>query len=181
MGMTFVPAGLLSLAALSAVALPVLAHAKTYATVAEAQHAMFGAASMTQVRILLSPAQQARLRDASSVSLPFQGDRIWKTGDGGWFVVDEVVGKHEMITYAVGIDAAGTVRQIAVLEYQESYGSEVAEMQWRQQFVGKSAASPLKLERDIDNIAGATLSAKHLTDGVKRVMTMYELVLRHDK
>ncbi|MRW89914.1 FMN-binding protein [Duganella sp. FT80W] len=179
--MSFVPAGALTLAALSAAAVPVLAHAKTYATVAAAQQAMFGTASMTPVRVLLTAEQQAKLREASSVSLPFQGDRVWKTGDGGWFVVDEVVGKHEMITYAVGIDAAGAVRQIAVLEYQESYGSEVADAKWRQQFVGKTAASPLKLERDIENLAGATLSAKHLTDGVKRVMTMYELVLRHGK
>jgi len=43
--------------------------------------------------------------------------------------------------------------------------------------VGKTAASTLKLGEDIKNISGATLSCKHLTDGVKRVMVMYRLVL----
>jgi hypothetical protein len=36
----------------------------------------------------------------------------------------------------------------------------------------------LKLKKDIQNISGATLSCKHLTDGVKRVMVMYELALK---
>ncbi len=42
----------------------------------------------------------------------------------------------------------------------------------------KSAASPLQLNGDIKNISGATLSSKHVTDGVKRVLQMYEATLR---
>jgi Na+-translocating ferredoxin:NAD+ oxidoreductase RnfG subunit len=54
----------------------------------------------------------------------------------------------------------------------------VAEQQWRQQFVGKTAHDPLKLNRDIQNISGATLSSKHITDGVKRVMYFYQVALK---
>lgn len=43
------------------------------------------------------------MRSASSIRHPFQGDRIWKASDGSWLVIDEVVGKHEMITYAVAL------------------------------------------------------------------------------
>jgi len=35
-----------------------------------------------------------------------------------------------------------------------------------------------KLGSDIKNISGATLSSKHITDGVKRVLAMYELALK---
>ncbi len=56
------------------------------------------------------------------------------------------------------------------MEYNESYGYEVRDAAWRQQFVGKSAASSLQLNADIKNISGATLSSKHVTDGVKRVL-----------
>ncbi len=79
---------------------------------------------------------------------------------------------------AVGITANGTVKGIEILEYNESYGYEVREASWRAQFVGKSAASTLQLNADIKNISGATLSSKHITDGVRRVLAMYESSLK---
>lgn len=162
-----------------AVIVPVGAHAKAYLSIEQAQREMFGSSAMTPSPVVLTGAQQDRLHDASSVSLPFDGRRIWKVAGGGWFVVDQVVGKHEMITYAVGIDAAGKVKEIQILEYLESYGYEVADASWRRQFVGKTSDAAFKLGKDVENISGATLSSKHITDGVKRVMTMYELVLRN--
>ena len=84
-----------------------------------------------------------------------------------------------MITYAVAINPNGSIAGIEVLEYVESYGYEVAEAQWRKQFVGKTANDPIKLNQDIQNIGGATLSCKHLTDGVKRVTVLYNLALKN--
>ena len=64
------------------------------------------------------------------------------------------------------------------MEYNESYGYDVRNATWRSQFVGKSAGSPLQLDADIKNISGATLSSKHVTDGVKRVLQKYEATLK---
>ena len=158
---------------------PVTARSAVYLSVEQAQHDMFGTTPLQRFPVLLTSQQQDQLRDASSVSLPFRGDRVWKAADGGWFIVDEVVGKHEMITYAIAIGGDGAVRRVEVLEYRESYGQEVADAKWLHQFDGKNAASTLKLGKDIDNISGATLSSKHITDGVKRVVTMVALVLKH--
>ena len=83
-----------------------------------------------------------------------------------------------MITYAVGIGPNGSVLGVEILEYVESYGYEVAEAPWRKQFIGKSAADPIKLNQDIQNIGGATLSCKHLTYGVKRVTVLFEAALK---
>jgi Na+-translocating ferredoxin:NAD+ oxidoreductase RnfG subunit len=44
--------------------------------------------------------------------------------------------------------------------------------------VGKTSQSPLKLDRDIKNISGATLSCRHVTDGVKRLLAFYEVALK---
>ena len=129
--------------------------------------------------IIISNDLQDRMRSASSIRHPFQGDRIWRSMDGAWFIVDEVVGKHEMITYAVALSPAGAVTGIEILDYVESYGYEVAEAQWRKQFVGKKAVDPIKLNKDIQNIGGATLSCKHLTDGVKRVAVLYDIALKY--
>jgi hypothetical protein len=52
-------------------------------------------------------------------------------------------------------------------------------VQWRKQFNGKTAADPIKLNQDIQNIGGATLSCKHITDGVKRVAVLYDIALKN--
>ena len=87
---------------------------------------------------------------------------------GGWFIVDEVIGKHEFITYAIGLTSNGAVHGLEIMDYRESYGGQVRDPKWRAQFVGKTRANPLVLDRDIKNISGATLSSRHLTDGVRQ-------------
>ena len=129
----------------------------------------------------LTEAQREKMRELSSVREPFRGERVWKTAKGDWFIVDEVVGKHEMVKYALAINADGTIKGIEIMEYVESYGYEVGEASWRNQFVGKTTDATMKLNKDIKNIAGATLSCKHLTDGAKRLMVMHDLVLKVNK
>lgn len=163
---------------LAMVSVPIIAQAKIYVSIEQAQKILFPNKQLTKAPILITDDLQDRLRAASSIRHPFQGERIWKTANGGWLIVDEVVGKHEMITYAVGIAPNGSILGVEILEYVESYGYEVAEAQWRAQFTGKTAKDPIKLNQDIQNIGGATLSCKHITDGVKRVSVLYELVLK---
>jgi len=169
----------LALFGVAALATPIAAYAKIYVSVEQAQQLLLPNHVLTKSPLLITRDLQEKLRLASSIRHPFQGDRIWKAQDGSWFIVDEVVGKHEMIHYAVALSPSGTILGIEILEYVESYGYEVAEETWRRQFIGKSANSPIKLNQDIQNIGGATLSCKHLTDGVKRVATLYELALKN--
>jgi hypothetical protein len=135
------------------------AHATVYLSVEQAQQSLFAGASFT-------PLERGGR------------ERVWRVSQGGWFIVDQVLGKHELITYALGIDAQGRARGIEILEYHESHGGEVRDAAWRAQFAGKSAADPLQLDRDIRNISGATLSCRHVTDGVKRLLKLYESELR---
>lgn len=162
----------------AAVAAVPLARATTYLNVEQAQQLIFPGASPVPVSVSLNDAQRSAMRDFSGVREPFKTDRIWRIPDGGYFIVDQVVGKHEMITYAIGINPDGSVRQIEIMEYNESYGYEIREAAWRQQFVGKTVATPPKLNGDIRNISGATLSCKHVTDGVRRVLWFVDNVLK---
>jgi Na+-translocating ferredoxin:NAD+ oxidoreductase RnfG subunit len=84
--------------------------------------------------------------------------------------IDQVLGKHEQITYAAAIAADGKIIGIEVMEYRETYGQQIRGAEWRKQFVGKTAADPIKLERDIKNISGATLSSSHVSAGVRRLV-----------
>jgi hypothetical protein len=172
---------LLPLLPVAAIAIPVVAHAKIYVGVEQAQQMIYPGQKLTQKPVFLTEEQRAKMQELSSVREPFKGERVWRTDKGDWFIVDEVVGKHEMVKYALGINADGTIKQIEIMEYVESYGYEVGDVSWKQQFYGKTSAATLKLNQDIKNIAGATLSCKHLTDGVKRLMVMYDLALKNAK
>lgn len=158
---------------------PIMVQAKIYVSVEQVQKILLPGRTLTKTPILITDDLQEKMRSASSIRYPFQGERIWKAADGSWLVIDEVVGKHEMITYAVALSPTGAILGIEILEYVESYGYEVAEAQWRKQFVGKTVNDPIKLNQDIQNIGGATLSCKHITDGVKRITTLYELALKN--
>jgi len=168
----------LAIAGLAMMSAPLIVQAKIYVSAEQAQKVLFPNKSFSKAPILITEDLQEKMRIASSIRHPFQGDRIWKAADGSWFIVDEVVGKHEMISYAVGINPQGNITGIEILEYVESYGYEVGDAQWRKQFIGKNVNDPIKLNQDIQNIGGATLSCKHITDGVKRVALLYELALK---
>jgi hypothetical protein len=97
--MKWFPGGLVPLALATGAALaPQVCCAKVFLSVEQSQKEMFGDTALKPAPLALTQAQQDHLRDVSSVSLPFQGNRIWRAADGGWFVVDDVVGKHEIIT-----------------------------------------------------------------------------------
>ena len=92
-------------------------------------------------------------------------------------MVDRVLGKHEYITYALALTSDGAVSGLEILEYRETYGDEIRNAAWRRQFVGKRSAQRLVLGQEIRNISGATLSSRHVTDGVRRLLATYQLLL----
>jgi Na+-translocating ferredoxin:NAD+ oxidoreductase RnfG subunit len=154
------------------------AFAVQYLNVDQAQKAIFPGKEFASNPVKLTATQRKAIEQASGVRVLKDEQQVWRVSGGGWFIVDEVVGKHEFITYAVGLNADGSAKQIEVMEYRETYGYQIRDEKWRAQFVGKTARSTLKLDADIQNISGATLSCRHVTDGVKRVLAFYEVALK---
>ncbi len=179
--MKWTPSPALLFMPVAAMVAPALADAKIHIGIEVAQQRLFPGAKLIHSPVLLTEAQREKMRSLSSVREPFKGERVWRTEQGEWFIVDEVLGKHEMVKYALAINANGTIKGIEIMEYVESYGYEVGEASWRNQFVGKGSDATLKLNQDIKNVSGATLSCKHVTDGVKRLMVMYEIALKAPK
>ena len=159
------------------------AFAVQYLSVEQAQKVLFPGADQFEVwPVTLSTAQSSAIEAASGVRVRKAEIKAWRANQGGkaagWFVLDEVYGKHEFITYAVAIGLDGTVKGVEILDYRETHGAEVQNPKWRAQFTGKKAGDTLKLDEDIKNISGATLSCKHLTDGVKRLLATHQAALK---
>jgi Na+-translocating ferredoxin:NAD+ oxidoreductase RnfG subunit len=154
-------------------------YAVTYLTTEQAMASLLPGGSLSEQSVQLTRDQCQAIGKAAGVRVRVPAFKAWRTAEGTWFLVDQVIGKHEFITYAVTINAQGRLQGLEILDYRESYGGEVRHEKWRGQFVGQTAAAPLKLDADIKNITGATLSCRNVTDGVKRLLVTHELVLRH--
>jgi Na+-translocating ferredoxin:NAD+ oxidoreductase RnfG subunit len=174
----FTPAVLVTLAA-AAPGSP--ASATTYLSIEAAQRDLFPQAqSFDEVPITFTDAQRAAIARAAGPQAPHGQLRAWAArADAkviGHVFVDEVVGRQDFITYAVGIDDAGKLRPVDILEYRESHGGEIRNKRWLAQFGGRSAPGELRFGADIKNIAGATLSSEHVTAGVRRILAIWQAV-----
>lgn len=161
-----------------------MALATEYLSIDAAQQAIFPKAdSFTQVVIAQQSPQQLQALVAQSGPQPPHGViRIWKATRAGVVLghlfVDEVIGKENLITYAVGIDADGTVHGLEILTYRESHGGEIRNPAWRSQFDHRKGLEQLRFGADIKNISGATLSSEHVTQGVRWLAALWQSALR---
>jgi hypothetical protein len=157
--------------------------AADYLNVEAAQKAVYPEADAFQEVVLnQSPDQLQALLVRVGPQPPHGTIRIWKaTRDGtllGHVFVDEVIGRQNLITYAVGIDAGGTLRNLEIMAYRESHGSEIRNPAWRAQFDHRSDLEQLRFRIDIKNISGATLSSEHVTEGVRWLLALWQAALR---
>ena len=157
------------------------AFAITYFTVEQAQEIMASKVSWRQLNISLSDNQIEAIEELSDVSVLNPEMKVWISPQGQFFIVDNVLGKHEFITYAVLLSAEGSVEALEILDYRENYGEEIRRPEWRAQFIGKNSIANLEFEKDILNISGATISCSHVTKGVTRLLATYQLVLKDFK
>jgi len=158
------------------------AHATEYLTVPQAQKELFPTADrFVDAAVELSDQQRDQIKKLSGVRQREAQQPVWRAEKQGqllgWFIVDEVVGKHEFITYATAIAPEGKVLGVEVLVYRETYGYQVRDAKWRDQFRGKTLDDHFKLDDDITNITGATLSSRNLMNGVKRLLALAKVAL----
>ena len=123
----------------------------------------------------LTKDQRKAVTVSTGLSVRDQEIKVWTASDGSQMYVHQVVGKHEFITFSMGVGADGKVRGVEILEYKETYGGEVRRPEWRKQFKGKKLGDGFKLGKDIMNISGATLSSHSVTDGVNRLLAIRAL------
>ena len=157
--------------------------AERYLTVDEARKLCFPNADSFEERTArFTPQQKKAIEKKFGGKVRNLGNRFHIARQGtnvlGVLVVDHVLGKHEIIDYAVAITPEGAVAQVEILEYRESHGMEIRGEKWRDQFKGKTASAKLKLNDDIYNISGATISCRQITEGIKRVLATCDVVLR---
>lgn len=159
------------------------AFATQYLTVEQAQHAIFpDATRFADANLQLAPEQMRQVEKLAGLPARSVNWRVFAAyrGDAllGHMVLDDVIGKFELISYAVGVNPDASIKQVEILTYRESHGFEIKSPAWRRQFAGKTVQSGLVVGEGIANISGATLSCNHVTDGVRRIAAIAQVMLK---
>jgi Na+-translocating ferredoxin:NAD+ oxidoreductase RnfG subunit len=149
---------------------------KVYLTDEQASKAILPGVLLAKKTITLTKDEIKKIEEHSGERVRSTELIVWQGRGKKLMFVDQVLGKHEFITYAVGISEAKKVIGVEILEYRETYGQQVQGEEWRKQFVGKDTHAPLKLKDDIVNISGATLSSAHITAGIRRLLQTYDAI-----
>lgn len=93
----------------------------------------------------------------------------------GVAVIAEQVGLYKPITFLVKVDPQGQADGVWIMVYRESRGGEVRRQRFLTQYKGKKTNDPIRINRDIIGITGATLSVRALNAGVKKILTVIDV------
>ncbi len=89
-------------------------------------------------------------------------------------------GKNDYFDYMVIFDKELVIKKVKVLIYRSTYGGEIMSRSWLKQFIGKTNGQEMAMDKDIDGISGATLSAPSITQGIKELSLLIAEISQQD-
>lgn len=152
---------------------------QTYLTEEQALALIFpGCDEITADEFIMSPEEKNNLEKRLSRRLYEDGFKVYLGKKKGVFqeyaIITEEIGKFHPFTFIVGVTAKGKIKDIAILVYRESRGGEIARKRFLYQFVGKSLKNPIRINKDIINVTGATMSVQYMCAGVRKVLAVID-------
>jgi len=100
--------------------------------------------------------------------------RYWISGTKTAWVLDEI-GKEKPITTGIVINN-DKIELVKVLAFRESRGWEIKHDFFTKQFENAGLDKNIQLDRDIDNISGATLSVRAVTKLARLALLLHQQV-----
>lgn len=164
---------------------------RRYLTEAELEHAEVFMSEDEAVKLMLPTSQRIRrelirltqekkvlIEERIGWKFPEESFEVYigETGDkvDGYALVHNTIGKHRHMTYMVGVDSEGRCTNVELLVFREAKGSEVGKKRFNSQYEGKTVSDPIRINKDIINISGATMSVRSISAGVKRVLVLVD-------
>ena len=153
--------------------------AEVFLTEEEAVKLMFPKSERVRKELLRVPMdKKATIEERIGWKFPEESFDVYigETGSqiDGYALVQHTIGKHKPMTYMVGVDARGRVSNVELLVFREARGSEVRTKRFNVQYEGKTVLDPVRINKDILNISGATMSVRSMTAGIKRVLVLVD-------
>jgi thiamine biosynthesis lipoprotein len=144
-------------------------------------HVFPGATRVIELRHLLTAAETEAIQARLGVRLEEGGFFLYAAERDGaplsWAAIVAEVGKVRPITHIVEVRPDGACGRVAVMIFRESHGADVASARFMAQYEGKTLADPIRVDKDVINVAGSTLSAHAICRGVRKALAAVQVVL----
>lgn len=88
---------------------------------------------------------------------------------GAYVVFSSAAGRFENFDYMVIVNPSFEIMNVKILKYRSEYGYEISNKGWLRQFYGKKT-EPFIYRENIDALAGATYSARSLTEDLNIIL-----------
>ena len=95
----------------------------------------------------------------------------------GYAFIDTHLVRTQPETFLIVLSPTGVIQKVFVLAFYEPEEYLPAE-RWLRQFDQQVLSPELQLRQKIHGIAGATLSARAITSGVRRALALFQVLLR---
>jgi len=156
-----------------------MTHADVYLTEDEALKMMFPKSERIRKDVIrLTSEKKTEIEERIGWKFPEESFEVYIGETGaqidGYALIQNTIGKHKPMTYMVGIDKTGHVLNVELLVFREARGSEVRTKRFNVQYEGKTVSDPVRLNKDIINISGATMSVRSMTAGIKRGLVLVD-------
>jgi Na+-translocating ferredoxin:NAD+ oxidoreductase RnfG subunit len=158
------------------------AQAKVFMTKAEALAWAFPDADHVEdLRFVLTDEQRAAIEQRAQSKLDSRIVTIYEARRQDAVLGYAVIDLHNVRTlpeaFVVALSPEGRVSRLRVIAFHEPLEYKPSD-RFLAQFEGRDGQQPLRLQREVHGIAGATLSSQAVTGGVRRVLAMHEVLLR---
>lgn len=156
-----------------------MSHAEVFMTEEEALKIMLPKSQRIRKELIrLTEVKKAEIEARIGWKFPEEEFEVYigETGGkvDGYAMVHNTIGKHKHMTYMVGVDTMGRCSNVELLVFREAKGSEVGRKRFNVQYEGKTVFDPIRINKDIINISGATMSVRSISAGVKRVLVLID-------
>jgi hypothetical protein len=165
-------------------ALSASAAAKVFLTADEAVRLAFPGATVERDVAYLTDAERVRVREAAGVGVESAMVTRFSAHKAGEAAGTAYLDTHRVRTLPetllVVLDAKGAIRRVEVLSFSEpeEYLPRAA---WFRQFEGRDLDAELSLRAKIRPVAGATLTARAVTDAARRVLAVHRVLSERSK
>lgn len=132
-------------------------------------------------RFVLTDEQVAAIEERAQAKLESRIVTLYVGRKGDAVLGYAVIDQHNVRTlpeaFLVVLSPEGEVQRLRVLAFHEPPEYKPND-RFLAQFEGKQGGTPLRLQREVHGIAGATLSSQAVTGGVRRVLAYHEVLIR---
>ena len=141
-------------------------------------------ANLAYMKEILPDADDFEVVEDPAVASVIEVEEVYEAikggGTSGYVVKTKTSGYGGDVLILTGINIDGTIAGIRVASQSETpnLGTKITEVEFGSQFEGLSAEKELKLNEDVDQVTGATVSSTAAINGINASIRLFESVLK---